>query len=179
MRNEVDEVQVQVLREQSPPPVLDIKDQEDDSNPNLVSATPVDEDQVGQPDDNVNQEDQVSRKQLDPPSQEPSGSVPDTTIRPKEQTGGKGSFVSVRGVKVTGPGGRGGISRRGGVSASEAVLHIIFFVWYPIGFPRNLSYKTQDCLYKKMRQKSQYRMCFFDCLIHKTMDSKITCQNHS
>ena len=113
MRNEVDEVQVQVLREQSPPPVLDIKDQEDDSNPNLVSATPVDEDQVGQPDDNVNQEDQVSRKQLDPPSQEPSGSVPDTTIRPKEQTGGKGSFVSVRGVKVTGPGGRGGISRRG------------------------------------------------------------------
>ena len=45
MRNEVDEVQVQVLREQSPHPVLDIKDQEDDSIPNQVTTTPVEEDQ--------------------------------------------------------------------------------------------------------------------------------------
>ena len=58
-------------------------------------------------------EDQVSRKQLAPLFQEPSGSVPDTTVKPKEQTGGKGAFVSVRGVKVPGPGGRGRISRRG------------------------------------------------------------------
>ena len=39
-------------------------------------------------------------------------------------------------------------------------------------FPKNLSYKTQDCLYKKMRQKSRYRMVLLDCLIHKTVKSQ-------
>ena len=44
---------------------------------------------------------------MDPPNQEPSTrTVPDSSK-------GEKSFVSVRGVKVAGPRGRGGISRRG------------------------------------------------------------------
>ena len=48
-----------------------------------------------------------ARKPMDPPNQDPS------TRRVPDSSKGEKSFVSVRGVKVTGPGGRGGISRRG------------------------------------------------------------------
>ena len=101
------EVAVQVLHKQPPTPILTIKDQEDDSNPELESAMPAEEDQPGHQDDKVDLEVQVSRKPMDPPNQEPSTrTVPDSSK-------GEKSFVSVRGVKVAGPGGRGGISRRG------------------------------------------------------------------
>ena len=31
----------------------------------------------------------------------------------------------------------------------QAGLHIIFSVWYPKFFPKNLSYETRDCFYKQ------------------------------
>ena len=70
-RNQV-QVAVQVLRKQPPTPALNIKDQEDDSNPELVSAMPAEEDQPGHQVDNVDLEDQVSRKPMDLPQ---SGSI--------------------------------------------------------------------------------------------------------
>ena len=89
------------------PPVPIIKDQEDDLNPELESAMPVEEDQPGIQDDELDLGVQVSRQQVDPPNQEPpSRTVPDSSR-------GEKSYVTVRGAKVTGPGGRGGISRRG------------------------------------------------------------------
>ena len=57
------EVAVQVLHKQPPTPVLTIKAQEDDCNPELESAMPAEEDQPGHQVDNVDLEDQVSRKQ--------------------------------------------------------------------------------------------------------------------
>ena len=36
-----------------------------------------------------------------------------------------------------------------------AGLHVIFHVWYPRFFLKNLSYKTSECLYKKTYQEDQ------------------------
>ena len=37
----------------------------------------------------------------------------------------------------------------------QSGVHKIFFVWYPKFFPKNLSYKTLDCLYKKCDKKAE------------------------
>ena len=108
-RSQVHET-VQVLHKQSPTPVLIIKDREEATIPDSVPAIPAEGDLQEQQEDNMDpdvHDGQVSRKQQDPPIQELSTpSVPEPSI------GGK-SFVSVRGVKVAGPGGHGGIPRRG------------------------------------------------------------------
>ena len=46
---------------------------------------------------------------------------------------------------------------------SKSGVHKIFFVWYPKFSPKNLSYETRDCYYKKMQQKSRYKMVL--CII--------------
>ena len=60
---------------------------------------PAEDDQPGIQDDKLDLGVQVSRQQVDPPNQEPpTRSVPDSSR-------GEKSYVSVRGAKVTGPGG--------------------------------------------------------------------------
>ena len=50
---------------------------------------------------------------------------------------------------------------RRGVRVNEVMgagVHKIFFVWYPTFFPKNLFYEMRDYYYKKMRQKSRYKI---------------------
>ena len=55
-------------------------------------------------------------------------------------------------MKQTGTDGQAGRQADG-----QAGMHIIFLVWYPKFFQKNLSYETWDCYYQKM-QKKQYKM---------------------
>ena len=78
------------------PLVLDDRDQEDTSAPDLVTTPREEEDQVDKAEDNVILEDQVSRKLLAPHYQEPvSTVVPETSTSSKVQTDGKTMFISL------------------------------------------------------------------------------------
>ena len=93
--------------------VVDDRNQEETPDPVLATTPCEEDDQKDSPEDNMILDDQVSRKQLDPHHQEQVPVVPETSTKSKVQTGGHKMFISVRGVKLTSPGGRGRQSRKG------------------------------------------------------------------
>ena len=94
--------------------VVDDRNQEETPDPVLATTPCEEDDQRDSPEDNMILEDQVSRKQLAPHHQEPVQEVvPETSTKSKVQTGGQKMFISVRGVKLSSPGGRGRQSKKG------------------------------------------------------------------